>query len=114
MSPDLHHLSGAYAVDALDAQERASFEQHLAGCPDCRAEVAELTAAAHSLATLAETAPPAGLRDAVLSGITKVRPLPPVDTGDDGSTRSAAASWSLRLRAVCNQPAMSLPTVCDK
>ena len=29
MSPDLHHLSGAYAVDALDDDERARFEQHL-------------------------------------------------------------------------------------
>ena len=43
MSPDLHHLSGAYAVDALDDAERTSFEQHLAGCADCRAEVAELS-----------------------------------------------------------------------
>ena len=59
MSPDLHHLSGAYAVDALDDAERASFEQHLAGCADCRAEVAELSATAGSLASLTETTPPA-------------------------------------------------------
>ena len=56
MSPDLHHLSGAYAVDALDEHERTSFETHLAVCPDCRAEVAELTAAAHSLTALGEAA----------------------------------------------------------
>lgn len=92
MSPDLHHLSGAYAVDALDEHERLSFEQHLAGCPDCRAEVAELTSAAHALAALNEVTPPAGLRESVLSGITKVRPLPPVDTGVDGSQRSADAA----------------------
>ena len=29
---DIHALSGAYAVDALDDIERASFERHLAGC----------------------------------------------------------------------------------
>ena len=30
---DIHALSGAYAVDALDDVERAQFEQHLAGVP---------------------------------------------------------------------------------
>ena len=37
---DLHKLTGAYAVDALDELERARFEQHLTECDDCRAEVA--------------------------------------------------------------------------
>jgi anti-sigma factor RsiW len=37
---DIHALSGAYAVDAVDDIERASFERHLASCPTCRAEVA--------------------------------------------------------------------------
>ncbi len=78
MSPDLHHLSGAYAVDALDADERASFEQHLAECADCRAEVAELSATAHALSSITEATPPASLRDSVLSGISRVRPLPPL------------------------------------
>ena len=77
MSPDLHHLSGAYAVDALDEAERASFEQHLAVCADCRAEVAELTATAHALGSLTEATPPPSLRSSVLSGIARVRPLPP-------------------------------------
>ena len=75
MSPDLHHLSGAYAVDALDDVERASFEEHLAVCADCRAEVAELSATAHSLASLTEVAPPPSLRASVLTGIAQVRPL---------------------------------------
>ncbi len=43
---DLHGLSGAYAVDALDDLERARFERHLAECEDCRAEVASLVEAA--------------------------------------------------------------------
>ena len=86
MSPDLHHLSGAYAVDALDDDERASFEQHLAVCADCRAEVAELTATAHSLSSLSETTPPPALRSAVLSGISQVRPLPPLTSEDAGAS----------------------------
>jgi len=84
MSPDLHHLSGAYAVDALDDSERASFEQHLAVCPDCRAEVAELSATAHALAALSDTTPPPSLRASVLSGISRVRPLPPLDADAGG------------------------------
>lgn len=79
MSPDLHHLSGAYAVDALDDAERASFEQHLAVCVDCRGEVAELSATAHSLASLTEAIPPPSLRASVLTGIARVRPLPPLN-----------------------------------
>ena len=83
MSPDLHHLSGAYAVDALDDDERTSFEQHLAVCAACRAEVAELSAAAGSLASLTEATPPPSLRASVLSDIAQVRPLPPL-TEDAG------------------------------
>ncbi|MBM6402519.1 anti-sigma factor [Phycicoccus sonneratiae] len=88
MSPDLHHLSGAYAVDALDRAERESFEHHLSVCDACRAEVAELSDAAHSLAVLGEATPPASLRTSVLAGIAQVRPLPPLVT--DSSLVSAA------------------------
>ena len=91
MSPDLHHLSGAYAVDALDEGERALFEQHLGGCADCRAEVAELSATAHSLSALTEEDPPPGLRAGVLSGISQVRPLPPLG-GDDTQAPSGVGA----------------------
>ena len=49
--------------------------------PTCRAEVASLREASAVLADDGDHAPPAGLRDAVLSGITRVRPLPPVTVG---------------------------------
>lgn len=74
---DIHKLTGAYAVDALDELERARFEQHLASCEDCRAEVAELRETAALLAETTATAPPASLRESVLAGISQVRPLPP-------------------------------------
>lgn len=79
MTSDLHHLSGAYAVDAVDDQERIAFEQHLDGCADCRHEVAELRATAALLAGTEEIAPPDRLRSQVLQGISSVRPLPPLD-----------------------------------
>ena len=78
---DIHALSGAYAVDAVDDIERASFERHLASCPTCRAEVASLREASALLADAATTTPPPALRDAVLNDITRVRPLPPVTVG---------------------------------
>ena len=94
MSPDLHHLSGAYAVDALDIDERAAFEQHLSVCSACQSDVHELTEAAHSLAALADTAPPAALRTAVLAGIAQVRPLPPLV--DDETTSDLSTSQHAR------------------
>ncbi len=42
MSPDPYtHLDAAYVLGALDADERAEFEDHLATCADCRAAVVE-------------------------------------------------------------------------
>ncbi len=52
---DVHALSGAYALDALDDSERAEFERHLAVCSSCRLEVAGLVEAAGSLADLSDT-----------------------------------------------------------
>ena len=77
MSDDIHALSGAYAVDALDDVERARFERHLAGCSACQAEVESLVAAASELSALTESTPPASLRAKVLGDIATVRPLPP-------------------------------------
>lgn len=84
---DSHALVGAYAVDALDADERSAFEQHLAGCDACRAELADLQETAALLGAAEATPPPAGLRDRVLAGVDTVRPLPPA-TGRPGSAPS--------------------------
>ncbi|CAN5277864.1 anti-sigma factor [soil metagenome] len=78
MSEDIHALSGAYAVDALDEIERAEFEKHLAVCTTCRAEVDELQEAATMIAETVAVEPPPALRDRVLHQISTVRPMPPV------------------------------------
>jgi anti-sigma-K factor RskA len=75
---DIHHLTGAYALDAVDDLERARFEQHLAECEDCRLEVASLREAAGLLSETTVATPPPALRESVLAGISQVRPLPPV------------------------------------
>ena len=74
---DIHALSGAYAVDALDDLERAGFERHLAECETCRNEVASLQEASALLAETTAAAPPAALRERLLAEISTVRPLPP-------------------------------------
>jgi anti-sigma factor RsiW len=101
MNPDaheIHALSGAYVVDALDPAERSLFEEHLASCAACRAEVTSLQETTTLLGAPEESAPPAGLRDRVLSGIQTVRPLPPVpshdpeDPAEEPSEEPAAAT----------------------
>lgn len=74
---EVHALSGAYAIDALDDDERARFEDHLLRCPDCRAEVDSLREAAGAL-TVDPVEPSADLRARVLGGIDAIRPLPPL------------------------------------
>ena len=39
--PEIEELIGAYALDAVDDDERAAVEQHLAVCARCRAELVE-------------------------------------------------------------------------
>ena len=91
---EIHALSGAYAVDALDAAERELFEQHLAACPACHAEIASLREAAATLPEMAYRRPPPGLRDRLLADIATVRPLPPVVE----PTPFADAREQLRMR----------------
>jgi len=71
---DIHELSAAYALDALDADERRAFEEHLGECERCRADVAEFWGTAALLAYGAPaSAPPAGLRDRVLEQVRAER-----------------------------------------
>jgi anti-sigma-K factor RskA len=91
---DIHKLTGAYAMDALDPLERARFEQHLAGCDDCRAEVAELRETAALLSETTAVTPPPSLRDSVLTGISQVRPLAPdVSAAHDERPPARRRSW---------------------
>jgi anti-sigma-K factor RskA len=55
---DAHELTTAYALHALDAEERARYEAHLAQCERCRSELAELTESAAALAWAVEPAAP--------------------------------------------------------
>jgi hypothetical protein len=95
---DIHALSGAYAVDAVDDIDRAQFERHLAECPACTAEVRSLREAAALLAETTATAPSAELRDRVLAGISTVRPLPPVVAEETEATSGTVTALEPRRR----------------
>lgn len=121
---EIHALSGAYAVDALDEHERALFERHLAECADCRAEVDSLRAAAASLAETTSVAPPAHLRADVLAAIGTVRPLPPLPRQLDqahgrgrrfrGLLVAAAAVAVVGTGVVVSQPWEDEPSTFDR
>jgi anti-sigma-K factor RskA len=65
---DLHQLSAAYALDALDPDDRRAFEEHLADCDDCRAELASVRETVGALALATDgPAPPADLRARIVS-----------------------------------------------
>jgi anti-sigma-K factor RskA len=70
-------LAAPYALDALDGEERAVFEAHLAQCGQCRAEVASFREVAARLAAAAPDASPApALRSRVLAVARRPARLP--------------------------------------
>lgn len=78
---DLHDLTAAYALDALDPDEVEAYERHLSQCEECRAQLAELNEGAAALAFGAVApVPPAQLRASILDAAaaerTNVVPLP--------------------------------------
>ncbi|MGY6501594.1 MAG: anti-sigma factor [Acidimicrobiales bacterium] len=69
MTDDLHDLAAAYALDALDGEERARFESHLATCEHCAADVAEMRDTARLLAEGDQLPPPPEVRTRVMDAI---------------------------------------------
>ena len=70
----IHELSAAYALDALDPNERGEFEEHLAECEECRDTVGGFRETAAALAYESEMpAPPAHLRRRILEDAKRER-----------------------------------------
>jgi anti-sigma-K factor RskA len=66
--PEIHDLAAAYALDALDPEERWTYERHLDTCERCREEVAALRESATELAYAAEgSEPPPDLRERIMA-----------------------------------------------
>jgi anti-sigma-K factor RskA len=116
MTPDIHTLTGAYAADALSADERRFFEAHLAECDACAQEVAELQATAAMLGAASFEPPPPSLRDAVLAEIDQVRQEPPAvpATGapaDEAAPRGAMARAMRRWTTDLALPAAAVVVI---
>jgi anti-sigma-K factor RskA len=72
---ELHDLTAAYALDALDADERSAYEAHLASCERCHEELRGFREVAGSLARAAGgPAPPPSLRARILDQAGRERP----------------------------------------
>jgi anti-sigma-K factor RskA len=68
MESGIHELSAGYALDALDADERRRFEEHLAECDRCREDVSAFWGVTGALAVAAPSAePPPELRERILA-----------------------------------------------
>ncbi|MDR7086885.1 anti-sigma factor RsiW [Aeromicrobium panaciterrae] len=73
MTEDLHSLIAPYSLDALDPAERARFEAHLTQCTSCQSELSGFVATAARLGDVESMAPPAGLRDRLMSEVSTTR-----------------------------------------
>jgi anti-sigma factor RsiW len=77
-------LLGAFALDAVDVDERAVVEEHLAACASCRAEVAEHREVAAVLSAEADPAPERiwdRIAGDLAVGSPKVAPVVLIDRG---------------------------------
>jgi anti-sigma-K factor RskA len=78
MSNEPHDLLAAYALDALDDDERERFERHLEECDECSEQLALLREPVSALAYAAEgPAPPEALRGRIIEG-ARAEPRAPV------------------------------------
>jgi anti-sigma-K factor RskA len=111
----IHELSAAYALDALDSDDRSRFEQHLAQCGGCQDDVASFQAAAAALAYDVDApAPPDALRERILerarserpSNVVQFRPRRwalPVATGVAAVAACAALAFGLWAASLSNE-----------
>ncbi|MFK4087163.1 anti-sigma factor domain-containing protein [Kribbella sp. NPDC020789] len=96
-STEIHTLTGPYVLDALPPGELAAFEQHLASCSDCTAEIAELREATTKLAAQVSTAPPPSLKTDVMAAIGHVRQLSPRDPEQEPEDAPVASPQPRRI-----------------
>ncbi|MFD8971051.1 anti-sigma factor domain-containing protein [Streptomyces sp. NPDC059593] len=109
---DPHTLTGAYALDALDPEERAAVRLHLAGCPSCAREVEEFAGTVARLGLAVAVSPTASLRAGVMERIATVRQVPPPAPGaarlPEAAPGSRGPRWPRWALAACLAGAVGL------
>ncbi|MFE9928458.1 anti-sigma factor domain-containing protein [Streptomyces sp. NPDC005533] len=95
---DVHDLAAAYALNALDADEREEFAAHLPGCETCRQDAADFEATAAGLAAAAAHIPPTAMKQRTMQAVDGVRRLPPrASTASPLSFRAALSRRTVPL-----------------
>jgi anti-sigma-K factor RskA len=70
METGIHELTAAYALDALDADERSAYEAHLATCASCQHELESFWRTTEALAVAASGPQPSpALRERILADV---------------------------------------------
>lgn len=99
----------AYLLGALEPGEAAALEQHLAGCEECRTELAWLRPAAQVLPeTVERVEPPAELRMRIMDEVGASQPSPRARRGLFGGLRRGG---SIAPRFAAPRPAVALVAV---
>ena len=94
---DLHTLTGAYVLDAVEPAEQARFEHHLRRCKPCGHEVRGLAETATGLAMAVAMQPPAQLKQRVLTAVAVTRQLPPAAEHHHRARLAFRQAWFPRL-----------------
>ena len=102
---DIQELLGAFALDAVDDDERDVIEAHLAGCPRCRAEVEGHRETAALLAHSGERAPE-GVWDRIAEALDEVPPA--LDLARIAPAKAARRAISLRVASAAMAVAAAL------
>ncbi|WET77500.1 anti-sigma factor [Amycolatopsis sp. QT-25] len=100
--PEMHTLTGAYAIDALSEVERTQFQRHLGECASCAQEVLELQMTATRLGAALAEDPPPELKRRVLAEAMATRQQPPktrFETGERVKNRRRAPRWAIGAAA---------------
>jgi hypothetical protein len=94
---DIAELLGAYALDAVEADEAVAVEEHLTSCPRCRAELAGHRQTAALLAGPPGNAP-SGLWDGIAGRLNRpagtAEPPRPPGPSPKGSLQPVRARWA--------------------
>lgn len=87
MTTDVHSLIAPYALDALDADERARFEVHLDQCDDCRSELGGFLATAARLGDVPSQQPPAEFKARLMEVVSNTPQERPIVTALAGRSK---------------------------
>lgn len=88
----VHQLLGAYLLGGLEPDEERAFEDHLAGCAECRRELEEL----ESLPALLDAVPPADAVALAVAGGAEA--LSPLESKADALPKKVLVDLSARRR----------------